>query len=141
MDPASIGHIHAHGLGTQQCDQQEAEAIVDVFGDAKNQPPVTTVKGHIGNLGAGSGMVEIVASLESLGGSVVSNFELRPVGRGLSDPRVFRRQHSGRRFVCQFERHCRAGVGRADATLRSVKLGDVNSLAGEVQTRGNSVRC
>ena len=24
-DPKSIGHIHAHGLGTQECDRQEAE--------------------------------------------------------------------------------------------------------------------
>jgi 3-oxoacyl-[acyl-carrier-protein] synthase II len=69
-DPKSVGHIHAHGLGTQQCDRQEAEAIVEVFGDSDNQPPVTTAKGHIGNLGAGGGMVEIVASLRALGGSL-----------------------------------------------------------------------
>ncbi|MEP0347107.1 MAG: beta-ketoacyl-[acyl-carrier-protein] synthase family protein, partial [Rhodopirellula bahusiensis] len=31
------------------------------------QPPVTTAKGHLGNIGAGSGMVEMIASLQSLG--------------------------------------------------------------------------
>lgn len=71
-DPNSIGHIHAHGLATQECDRQEAEAITEVFGAADNQPPVTTAKGHIGNLGAGGGMVEIVASLRALGGNLFS---------------------------------------------------------------------
>jgi 3-oxoacyl-[acyl-carrier-protein] synthase II len=31
---------------------------------------VTTAKGHFGNLGAGGGMVEIVASVKSLGGEL-----------------------------------------------------------------------
>ena len=69
-DAKSIGHLHAHGLGTVECDQHEAEAIVEVFGDASKQPPVTTAKGHFGNLGAGGGMVEIVASLKALGGNL-----------------------------------------------------------------------
>jgi 3-oxoacyl-[acyl-carrier-protein] synthase II len=66
-DPKSVGHIHAHGLGTPDCDQQEAEAIAEVFGQPDDQPPVTTIKGNIGNLGAGGGMVEMVASLQVLG--------------------------------------------------------------------------
>ena len=70
VDPKSIGHIHAHGLGTQESDRQEAEAIREVFGDPIDQPPVTTAKGHMGNLGAGGGMVELVASLKSLGGDL-----------------------------------------------------------------------
>jgi 3-oxoacyl-[acyl-carrier-protein] synthase II len=69
-DPKSIGHIHAHGLGTQECDQQEAAAIEEVFGKPDQQPPVTTAKGSIGNLGAGGGMVETVASLQALGDSL-----------------------------------------------------------------------
>jgi 3-oxoacyl-[acyl-carrier-protein] synthase II len=69
-DPKSVGHIHAHGLGTQECDQQEAAAIEEVFGKPDQQPPVTTAKGSIGNLGAGGGMVEMVASLQALGDSL-----------------------------------------------------------------------
>ncbi|KAA5545288.1 beta-ketoacyl-[acyl-carrier-protein] synthase family protein [Roseiconus nitratireducens] len=68
--PSAIGHVHAHGLATPQCDAQEAAAIVDVFGPADEQPPVTTAKGHFGNLGAGGGMVEIIASLKALGGNL-----------------------------------------------------------------------
>lgn len=65
-----IGHIHAHGLSDVDIDKDEAAAICEVFGDAKTQPPVTTAKGHFGNLGAGGGMVEIIASLKSLGGDL-----------------------------------------------------------------------
>ncbi|QEF96773.1 3-oxoacyl-[acyl-carrier-protein] synthase 2 [Stieleria maiorica] len=66
-DKSDIGHIHAHGLGTVECDAQESAAIQDIFGAPDQQPPVTTAKGHLGNLGAGGGMVETIASLKSLG--------------------------------------------------------------------------
>ena len=69
-DPSSIGHLHAHGLGDVETDRQEAEAIAEVFGDVQDQPPVTTAKGHFGNLGAGGGMVELIASLQALGGAL-----------------------------------------------------------------------
>ncbi|MCO8122768.1 beta-ketoacyl-[acyl-carrier-protein] synthase family protein [Stieleria sp. TO1_6] len=70
-EPAeNIGHIHAHGLGTVECDAQESAAIEAVFGSADKQPPVTTAKGNLGNLGAGGGMVETIASLKALGGEL-----------------------------------------------------------------------
>ncbi len=62
-----IGHIHAHGLADIDIDRDEAAAIAEVFGDVQAQPPVTTAKGHFGNLGAGGGMVEIIGSLMCLG--------------------------------------------------------------------------
>lgn len=69
-DKSKVGHIHAHGLGTIQSDAQEAAAINDVFGTPDQQPPVTSAKGHIGNLGAGGGMVETIASMKALGGTL-----------------------------------------------------------------------
>lgn len=76
-DASEIGHVHAHGAGTVVGDAQEAAGIANVFGDAASQPPVTTAKGHFGNLGAGGGMVEIIASLGSLGGDLfpIQNLE------------------------------------------------------------------
>ena len=59
--PAEVGHIHAHGLSTIACDAAEAAAIQKVCGGAN--VPVTAAKSYMGNLGAGSGMVELVASL------------------------------------------------------------------------------
>ena len=69
-DVKDIGHIHAHGLGSVDCDQQEAAAIAEVFGPADEQPPVTAAKSNFGNLSAGSGMIEIVASIKALGGEL-----------------------------------------------------------------------
>ena len=65
-NPNDVGHLHAHGLSTRTCDADEARAIGAVFG-ARAQPiPVIAAKSYFGNLGAGSGMVEFVASLLAL---------------------------------------------------------------------------
>lgn len=69
-DLSKIGHVNAHGLGTVPSDNAEAEAIAEVFHKDQPRIPVTTAKGHFGNLGAGGGMVEIVASVGSLGGEL-----------------------------------------------------------------------
>jgi 3-oxoacyl-[acyl-carrier-protein] synthase II len=58
-----IGHLHAHGLSTRTCDAEEAQAIQAVFGGRSTPLPVTAAKSYFGNLGAGSGMVELIASL------------------------------------------------------------------------------
>ena len=54
-----LGHVHAHGLSSVSVDQQEAAAIKGLLGDI----PVTAAKSYMGNLGAGGGMVELIASL------------------------------------------------------------------------------
>jgi 3-oxoacyl-[acyl-carrier-protein] synthase II len=64
--PADVGHIHAHGASTRSGDREEAEAICAVFGAPDRQPPVTAAKSYFGNLGAGSGVVELIASLLAL---------------------------------------------------------------------------
>lgn len=63
LKPEDVGHIHAHGLSTRTCDIDEAKAINNVFGARKNPIPVTAAKSYFGNLGAGSGAVELIASL------------------------------------------------------------------------------
>jgi 3-oxoacyl-[acyl-carrier-protein] synthase II len=61
-----VGHLHAHGLSTRSCDTEEASAIGDVFAGRSKPIPVTAAKSYFGNLGAGSGMVELIASLLSM---------------------------------------------------------------------------
>lgn len=63
MKPEDVGHLHAHGLSTRTCDIDEARAIQKVFGSRATPIPVTALKSYTGNLGAGSGMVELIASL------------------------------------------------------------------------------
>lgn len=69
-----VGHVHAHGLSTKECDAAEASAISLAFADRRSPVPVTAAKSYFGNLGAGSGIVEIVASLLA-----IQNGELFPI--------------------------------------------------------------
>jgi 3-oxoacyl-[acyl-carrier-protein] synthase II len=64
--PQDVGHLHAHGVSTRSGDKEEAEAICAVFGPPEKQPPVTAAKSYFGNLGAGSGTIELIASLLAL---------------------------------------------------------------------------
>jgi 3-oxoacyl-[acyl-carrier-protein] synthase II len=53
-------HIHACGKSEVEHDLSEGLGIRDVVGE--NSPVVTAAKGYFGNLGAGSGAIEMVAS-------------------------------------------------------------------------------
>ncbi|HEV3021718.1 MAG TPA: beta-ketoacyl-[acyl-carrier-protein] synthase family protein, partial [Pirellulales bacterium] len=64
--PSEVGHVHAHGLSTRSCDEEESRAIQSVFGDASARLPVTAAKSYFGNLGAGSGVIELIASVLAL---------------------------------------------------------------------------
>jgi 3-oxoacyl-[acyl-carrier-protein] synthase II len=73
-EPADVGHVHAHGLSTRSCDAEEARAIREVFGSRADLLPVTAAKSYFGNLGAGSGLVELIAS-----GLALANGGLFPI--------------------------------------------------------------
>jgi len=62
LEPGDVGHVNAHGLSTRQSDRLEAQAIRDTLGDV----PVTAPKSFFGNLNAGGGAVEMVASVLAL---------------------------------------------------------------------------
>ena len=64
--PDSIGHVQAHGLSTRLCDRDEARAIRDIFGERAGSLPVAAAKSGLGNAGAGSGAIELVAGLLAL---------------------------------------------------------------------------
>jgi 3-oxoacyl-[acyl-carrier-protein] synthase II len=64
--PEDIGHINAHGLSTTDRDVDEARAIGAAFGPLADRVPVTAPKSYFGNLGAGSGVVELIASVLAL---------------------------------------------------------------------------
>jgi 3-oxoacyl-[acyl-carrier-protein] synthase II len=66
LDPADVGHINAHGLATTTRDADEARAIHEVFGPLANKVPVAALKSYFGNLGAGSGAVELIAGVLAL---------------------------------------------------------------------------
>ncbi len=59
IEAADVAHVNAHGLSTVEHDRAEALAIRDTLGDV----PVTAPKSYFGNLGAGTGAVELLATL------------------------------------------------------------------------------
>jgi 3-oxoacyl-[acyl-carrier-protein] synthase II len=61
-----VGHLHAHGLSTRTCDAEEAQALQQFFAARSTPLPVVAAKSYFGNLGAGSGLVELIASLLAL---------------------------------------------------------------------------
>jgi 3-oxoacyl-[acyl-carrier-protein] synthase II len=65
--PADLGHYNAHGGGTRDGDRMEAAAVAAELGAT----PVTAPKSGFGNLGAGSGAVELAASLLGLAAGLV----------------------------------------------------------------------
>jgi 3-oxoacyl-[acyl-carrier-protein] synthase II len=72
LRPDQVGHINAHGLGTRELDIAEAKAIIDVFGeDLGRRIPVTAPKSFLGNSGAGSGLLELAASVVGLAHGVI----------------------------------------------------------------------
>jgi 3-oxoacyl-[acyl-carrier-protein] synthase II len=67
IETKDIGHVNAHGQSTREDDPIEARAIRETLGDV----PVTALKSYFGNLGQGSGMVELAISIIALGKGVV----------------------------------------------------------------------
>lgn len=66
-EPSDIGHVNAHGNSTREDDPIEARAIRQTLGDV----PVTAPKSYFGNLGQGSGIVELAVSLLAMSRGVV----------------------------------------------------------------------
>jgi len=63
-----IDYVSAHATATIQGDQEEAEAIHDVFGSTV---PVSSLKGYIGHTLGASGAIELAASLSMMEQGVI----------------------------------------------------------------------
>src|SRR5262249_41002291 len=57
----AVDRVNAHGLGTPEADRAEAQGLREVFGD--RPVPVFAAKSYFGNVGAGSGLVELGLSM------------------------------------------------------------------------------
>jgi len=66
IQPDQVDHINANGSGTIKGDSWEARGLAEVFQGCQSSVPVFAAKSYFGNLGAGSGPTEIVASLLAL---------------------------------------------------------------------------
>ncbi|MCF0234209.1 MAG: beta-ketoacyl-[acyl-carrier-protein] synthase family protein, partial [Thermoguttaceae bacterium] len=66
VSPKDVGFVNANARGDVLLDAAEAAALRDVFGDSIDSVPTTSLKGHIGNPGAGAGAIETVAGILAL---------------------------------------------------------------------------
>ena len=64
----AIDYVNAHATATIQGDQEEAEAIRDIFGSTV---PVSSMKGYIGHTLGASGAIELAASLSMMEQGVI----------------------------------------------------------------------
>ncbi len=74
ISPQEVGFVKAHGDSVPEHDRLEAQAIQQLAGDV----PVTSFKSNFGDLGAGSGAVELIGAVLSVANGVVPptlNFE------------------------------------------------------------------
>lgn len=63
LNAKDIDYVNAHATATIQGDIAEAQAIRIVFGD---KIPVSSLKGHLGHTMAGSGAIELIASIKMM---------------------------------------------------------------------------
>lgn len=59
IEPRDVAYVNAHGISTREDDPAEARAIHDTL----DEVPVTAPKSYFGNLGPGSGAVELAISI------------------------------------------------------------------------------
>ncbi len=72
LGPADFDSISSGSFSSQTLDAAEARAIRRVLGEAADKKPVTTIKGHIGNPGAGGGAIDLILSVLALQKGVLS---------------------------------------------------------------------
>lgn len=68
VTPEEVDYINAHATATLQGDQEEAEAIREIFGSTV---PVSCLKGNIGHTLGAAGAIELAATLKMMEAGVI----------------------------------------------------------------------
>lgn len=84
-----IDFVVVHGSGTPQNDLAEATALREVFKAADPGPFVTAIKGNMGHISGGAGLLSLVIALEAIrSGTLPAIIDLRDPIEEVSDLRV-----------------------------------------------------
>ncbi|MFD0412420.1 beta-ketoacyl-[acyl-carrier-protein] synthase family protein [Streptomyces sp. NPDC127108] len=114
--PEDVDLVIVHGSGTLQSDLAEAVALRDVFKAADPGPLVTAIKGGMGHVSGGAGLLNLVVALEAMRSRTV------PPISDLADPIEEARELrivSGRPATGPF----------ATAQVHAVGMGGINAVA------------
>jgi 3-oxoacyl-[acyl-carrier-protein] synthase II len=71
ISASELDHVNAHGISTREGDAWEARGLRRGLGETARPVNVLAVKSFMGNLGSGSGLVEVTASILALGNGTV----------------------------------------------------------------------
>ncbi len=67
----NIDYVNAHGTSTPANDKNETAALKMLFGDKKNCPPVSSIKGQIGHCLGAAGTMEAIISIMAMRDSIM----------------------------------------------------------------------
>ncbi len=71
LSPSDVDLVNASGIGTIAHDASEAAAIRSTFGERGAEIPVLAIKGSVGNNGAGSGAIDLAATVMAMNRGVI----------------------------------------------------------------------
>jgi len=69
--PTEVDYVNAHGTSTELNDKNETEAIKAVFGEHAYKLKVSSIKSMTGHLLGAAGALEAVATLQTIGNSII----------------------------------------------------------------------
>lgn len=64
-EAAAVDALYAHATATPKGDEAEIRAVNALHGERSDPLPVTSLKGHLGHTGAGSGAMAVIAALRT----------------------------------------------------------------------------
>ena len=71
LSPEAVDYVNAHGTSTQANDSNETAAIKSALGEHARRTPISSTKSMTGHLLGGSGGIEAVASILTIGHNVI----------------------------------------------------------------------
>lgn len=71
LEPEAVDYVNAHGTSTQANDSNETAAIKSALGSHAHRIPISSIKSMTGHLLGGSGGIEAVASMLTIGHNLV----------------------------------------------------------------------
>jgi phthiocerol/phenolphthiocerol synthesis type-I polyketide synthase E len=124
IDPASVGYVEGHGIGTPVGDPVEVAALNRVYGAGRRgarDVALGSVKGNVGHLGAASGICGLIKAVYSVREGII------PASLNFADPNPRLNLHAGPFYVADRTRPWAQDLGARRAAVSSFGVGGTNA--------------